>query len=208
MPARPRDRDPRGEVGVAPAADRDEDPADARESALHHRDVTGRCSEDLLDRRAEEVPTRTAVGEDEQIGPGLRQRLRDRRPTLTADDDVGSRGHTGRRELRERAAERTRLGLRRRERLSLGDLDRRYEQQVVARGEPGCELHERTLALDVRDDHGDLHGLFSTMTGKTRSRRTRGQACARARRRMPMTAVRIACSTASAMTSPFASGGT
>ena len=206
--ARPTDRDLRGEVGVATAADRNEHAPRARERTLHHGDVARRIAQDVLDRRSQEIPARPPPREQEQIGALGRDGLLDRLPALPRDGHERTRAYVGGRELVQRAPETARLGLHRGERVALGHLDRRDENELLARSEGDREIDDGAVALRIDDRDEALHAVRPRMTGSTRSRRTRGQACSRARTRIRITGVSSARSTASAICSPLASGGT
>ena len=83
------------ELGVRPAADRDDDPADLlRTTLLDDRDVGGRISDDLVDRRREHrrvaVPAAerlAAPAEDDEIGLLLGGRFDDSLSGVTPDPD-------------------------------------------------------------------------------------------------------------------------
>ncbi len=164
--------------------------------------------QNVFDRRPEEVPARTPPRQQEQVGPLGRDGLLDRLPALPCDGHERTRAYVGGRELVERAPETARLGLHRGERVALGHLDRRDEDELLARGEGDREIDDGTVALRIDDRDEALHAVRPRMTGSTRSRRTRGQAWSRARTRIRITGVSSARSTASAICSPLASGGT
>src|SRR5437773_10976274 len=121
---RPRGRDTRGEVGVAATADRDEDAAHATGRALHDGDVAWRRAQGRLDRRAEEVPTRTAPREHEQVRPLAPEELDDCVPSLPADGYARLRLRRIADDEIELAPALPRVGLGRRERLLLRHFDR------------------------------------------------------------------------------------
>jgi hypothetical protein len=206
--ARPPDRNVRGEVRVAAAADRDEHAPRARERTLHDGDVARRIAQDVFDRGPKKVPAGTSPRQQEQVGSFGGNGLLDGLPPLSRDGHQCSRTGGGRYELVQRAPQSPRLGLHRGERLALGHLDRRNEDELLSGGEGDGQVDDGAVALWIDDRDEAFHVAPPRMTGSTRSRRTRGQACSRARTRMRITGVSSARSTASAMISPLASGGT
>ena len=145
------------QVGVAAAPDRDEDPAHSRERTLHDDDVAGWRAQDVLDRRAEKVPARTAPAEHEDVGSLAPHELDDRVPAASRHGHVRTRIRAFADQLTELAASALGLRLRRRERLALGDLDDRHEDQLAFRREARAEIDQRALALGIVDHDDAFH---------------------------------------------------
>src|SRR5205823_15133542 len=204
------DPEPRGELRVPAAADRNEDALRARGSALHDGEIAGRLSQDRFDRRPEDVPSGAAPANDEQVGPLGRAGLPDRIPGDASDDDEAAQVAPGELTCQcvERAAPSARFGLRRGERGVAGDLDRRRQHDLAVPGECRRRFKEPALALWITDRDDDLHAMPSSTSGTTGSARTRDHAIARTRERKRGPGPSSDRSIASAMTSPDASGGT
>ena len=211
--ARPRElrADPRRELGIAAAPDRDEDAPGPRRRAFDDGEIAGGISQHLLDRETEDVPARPAPADEEDLGALGRRGFADRVPPAARHGHERAHAPAGRdlgRQELERAAELLRLRLGRRQGDVLGHLDDGGEDDVVLAREGEAGLDDRAVALDVGDGDEGLHGRPASTTGATRSAITRGHASARAPERRRAAGVSSTPTTASAMTSPEASAGT
>ena len=179
------DTEPRGELRVPAAADRNQDALRARGPALYDGEIARRLPQDRFDRRPEDLPAGAAPADDEQVGPLGRAGFPDRVPGDASDGDEAAQVASGKltRQCVERAAPSARFGLRRRECGVAGDLDRRRQHDLAVAGERRRRFEEPALALRIADRDDDLHAMPSSTSGTTRSARTRDHAIARTRER-------------------------
>src|SRR3989442_8490465 len=212
---RPRELDPEpsGELRVATAADRDEDPPSPGRRALHHCDVGRWIAKDRLDRGAEQIPPGPPPADEQKVGPLAGARIADGVPPDPGDCNERSDVASGeiRRERVEGPPAAARLGLCGRERVLARHLDDRGENDLAAAGESGRGLDERalTLGLGDRDEHFHGRSIWArspSTSGSTCSSSTRGHESARTRERKRAPGSSRARSTASAIASPEASG--